>query len=169
MNEMHPAHQTERKPNEPIVGFRLRIDTMINSTRHLKGSREVSLAHTNLQRAFAWLGKALSASGSTSPYKDSFNPDSKTIEPTAEHTEDNLLSRWEAYPDQLARVKDFRAVVSEVKSDLNKFIRVPNGQETGYWYLEYLKQSFLALEEVTNSFGWELARIKKEQEQGSKL
>lgn len=164
MTELHPAHREERKPNQTIVAFRLRIDTMINSTRHLKGSREVSLAHTNLQRAFAWLGKALGASGSISPYKDSFNPESKTIEPTAEHTDDNLLSRWEAFPDQLARVKDFRSVVSEVRSDLDKFIQIPDGDEKGYWYFTYLKESFLALEEVNNSFGWELARIKKEQE-----
>lgn len=169
MNGMHPAHVEERKPNETIVGFRLRIDTMINSTRHLKGSREVSLAHTNLQRAFAWLGKALGASGSTSPYKDSFNPESKVIEPTAEHTEDNLLSQWEAYPDQLARVKDFRAVLSEVKSDLSKFIQVPDGAEKGYWYFQYLTQSFLSLDEASIWLGWELARIKKEQDQAPKV
>lgn len=167
---MHPAHVEERKPNETIVAFRLRIDTMINSTRHLKPSREVSLAHTNLQRAFAWLGKALCASGRTSPYKDSFNPDSKTIEPTAEHTEETLLSRWEAYPDQLARVKDFRAYLSQVRSDLNDEIqKAPDGLERGYWYFQYVTQSFLALEETSIWLGWELARIKKESEEGPKV
>lgn len=164
---MHPAHEVQ--PNATIVALRLRIDTLINSTRHLKGSREVSLAHTNLQRAFAWLGKSLGASGSTSPYKDSFNPDSKNIEPTAEHTEDSLLSRWEAYPDQIARVKDFRSVLSEVKSDLNKFIQVPDGAEKGYWYFTFLKESYISLEEVSIWFGWELDRIRREQDQAAKV
>jgi hypothetical protein len=42
-----------------IKEFRLETDYLINSTRYLRTSREVSLAHTNLQRAKMWLGKAL--------------------------------------------------------------------------------------------------------------
>lgn len=62
-----------------ITGFRLRMDMFINSFPFLLGSREVSLAHTHCQRAFMWLGKALGAAGSETPYKEANNPQSKTM------------------------------------------------------------------------------------------
>lgn len=159
MEKTHPAHQGDKAPNETIVAFRLSIDTMINSTKLLKPSCEVSLAHTNLQRAFSWLGKALGAFGSTSPYKESFNPASPNIEPTAEHTKRTFADRWDGM-DHTAQVKDFRAVLSDLKVDFEQFYGHERLPIAGLWGQVYLQEAFLALEEASIWFGWELARIR---------
>src|SRR6185295_19729255 len=105
------AHQI--KPS--IITFRQRIDMFINSFQYLLGSREISLAYTHSQRAFMWLGKALGETGSETPYKEANNPYSKTIEPTADHSETSLLNAlWEDLePTQTARVKSFRGLIAE--------------------------------------------------------
>ncbi len=71
---------------EQIKKIRIDIDAMINSTPYLRSSREVSLAHTNLQRGKMWLGKVLQTIGTPNPYPESSNPTNASIEPQAEHT-----------------------------------------------------------------------------------
>ena len=56
----------------------------------IRGSRERSLAVTKIQEAIMWLGMDLKAmreecaKGCDTPYPSSYDPSSKTIEPTAD-------------------------------------------------------------------------------------
>ena len=47
-------------------------------------SRERSISITKLQEAIMWLGMDLKALNTPNPYPESYNPDSQTIEPTAD-------------------------------------------------------------------------------------
>lgn len=49
-----------------------------------RGSRERSLSITKLQEAIMWLGMDLKDLGTPAPYPQSYNPESKDIEPTAD-------------------------------------------------------------------------------------
>lgn len=146
-----------------ITNFRRTLDMFINSTIYLRPGREVSLAHTHLQRAFMWLGKAQGAAGGESPYKESLNSQSKTIEPTADHSPTSLMNAlWDLpeYGTQTARVKSLRSLIVEHLKTFKPFSKAPNPFSDDYD--EYLKQSRLASEEASMWLGWELARIKKE-------
>jgi hypothetical protein len=56
--------------------------------QHLKdsprNSRERSISITKLQEAIMWLGMDLKDLGGPAPYPQSYNPESKAIEPTAD-------------------------------------------------------------------------------------
>lgn len=160
---MSDANVSATSPNS-IHQFRNIIDACINSTKYLNSSREVSLAHTQLQRAFMWQGKALGAAGGESPYKESLNSKSSVIEPTADHYDNNnIIARWDLIETtQTARIKDFRGLIVDIVKWFKDFIK--SSETAGPDYDLYLLQSRLALEEANMWFGWELARIKKEKE-----
>jgi hypothetical protein len=52
-----------------------------NSSRK---SRERSLVVTKLQEAIMWLGMDLKELGTPNPYPNSYNPESKVVDPTAD-------------------------------------------------------------------------------------
>lgn len=60
------------------------LDIQLQSLKALTPSRERSLAITKLQEAIMWLGMDLKRLNEPNPYPESFNPDSPTIEPTAD-------------------------------------------------------------------------------------
>lgn len=156
----HPAHQDSATLIGAIKAYRQRIDTMINSTKLLKPSREISLAYTNLQRTFSFLGKALGALGSISPYSESTNPQSKVIEPTAEHSTETFAERWKAL-DHTAQVKDFRGLIADQRTSFGNFIvERRNDPFIDIWFMGYLNQSFYAFEEANIWLAWELAKIR---------
>lgn len=70
--------------------LRLGIDANIQSLKAAKPSRERSLAITKLQEAVMWLGMDLKRISEenpgrySNPYPESYNPESKRIEPTAD-------------------------------------------------------------------------------------
>lgn len=163
MSEEKSAQDVAQAPAPSITYFRLRLDLYINSIPFIRPSREVSLAHTHLQRAFMWLGKAQGAAGSESPYKESFNHKAAAIEPIADHTDTSLLNNlWylPEYGTHTARVKSLRSLIAEHLKEFKPFSKAPNPFNDDY--AEYLKQSRLAAEEASLWLGWELARIKKE-------
>ncbi len=164
---------------ETIKSFRLRIDQFINSTSFLITSREVSLAHTNLQRSKMWLGKALGELKQPTPYPNSENPKNAVIEPQAEHTDSDLSEHWKtmvetsfesdkdlkkAYingnfnPVHIARVKDFRGEIETTAKGIKDFTRETNYVTSDY--NGYLYQSRYALEEAKMWLGMELDRIR---------
>jgi Ulp1 family protease len=165
MQEKKSTDSVAQAPAPSIVNYRRTLDMYINSILFIRPSREVSLAHTHLQRAFMWLGKAQGATGSESPYKESFNPQSATIEPTSDHSTTSLMdSLWDLpeYGTHTARVKSLRAQISEHLKGFTQLSKAPNAFNDDY--AEFLKQSRLAVMEASMWLGWELARIKKEQE-----
>lgn len=148
-----------------ITNFRLRLDMYINSTQFLRPSREVSLAHTHLQRAFMWLGKAQGAAGGESPYKESFNHKTPTIEPTADHSPTSLMNAlWDMpeYGTHTARVKSLRSLMADHIKEFKDFVKT--SESAGADYDMYLNQSRLAAEEASMWLGWELASIKRQQD-----
>lgn len=152
-----------------ITGFRLRMDMFINSFPFLLGSREVSLAHIHCQRAFMWLGKALGAAGSETPYKEANNHLSKAIEPTADHGHTSLMDAWWDIlePIQTVRVKSFRSLIATHVVEFNEWRKA--SESAGEEYELYLTQHKLAIQEVSMWLGWELSRIKKIQESSPEL
>lgn len=141
---------------------RLHIDKLINSTKFLIQSREVSLTHTNLQRAKHWAGKALGELGGETPYGNSEKPHEKTIEAQADHGNNHI--GFENIPHtQVAHVKYFREKCSQAifaYNEWNNSSEAPNGR-----YMKYIEQSIFALEEAKMWLGWELNRIKDFQEE----
>lgn len=165
---MSDQNLTGQVPVPSITGFRMRLDMYINSTIYLQPSREVSLAHTHLQRAFMWLGKAQGATGSESPYKESFNHKTPAIEPTADHGPSSLMDALWDLPDygtHTARVKSLRSLISDHLKEFKPFSVAPNQFSDDY--AMYLKESRLAAEEASMWLGWELASIKKHQDASS--
>jgi hypothetical protein len=153
-----------------ITSFRHQIDAAINSFPYMQSSWETSLAHTNLQRAFMWLGESLKATGSPTPYLNSSNPANSTIEPQADHTENNLVPRWQTIDQtQTARVKDFRYYLEQLIQNFRYFkLYHETNQEWEVSAFEHykacLQMSFMALIEAKCWLGWELNRIKKAKE-----
>jgi hypothetical protein len=157
------SEENVQAPKPSISGLRMSLDMYINSIPFIRPSREVSLAHTHLQRAFMWLGKAQGATGSESPYKESFNHKTPNIEPTADHSTTSLMNAlWDLpeYGTHTARVKSLRTQISEHVKTHKEFVK--NSESAGPEYDEYLKDSRKAAEESSMWLGWELARIKKE-------
>lgn len=146
-----------------IIGFRLQIDAAINSFPYMRSSRETEIAHVNLQRAFMWLGFSLKASGSSTPYVNSSNPANATIEAQADHTENNLVPRWQTIDQtQTARVTDFRYYLEQLIQNFKEWkIKI---ERCGAHYDACLHTSYMALIEAKCWLGWELNRIKKEKE-----
>lgn len=165
---MQKTEKTESNTQAPllsITNFRRTLDLYINSTPYLRPSREVSLAHTYLQRAFMWLGEAQGATGSESPHKDSFNHKTPAIEPTADHTSSSLMNAlWdmEEYGTHTARVKSLRSLIAEHVKNFHSWRKA--SESAGPDYDEFLKQSWLSVMEASMWLGWELANIKKQQE-----
>jgi hypothetical protein len=146
-----------------ITSFRHQIDAAINSFPYMRSSRETSLAHTNLQRAFMWLGESLKASGSPTPYVNSSNPANATIEAQADHTDNTLLPRWQTIDQtQTARVKDFRYYLEQLIQNFRQWKE--SSESAGPHYAACIQSSFMALIEAKCWLGWELNRIKKEKE-----
>lgn len=160
---------TTQQIQPSITTFRQRIDMYINSFPYLMSSREVSLAHTHCQRAFMWLGKAQGAAGSETPYKEANNPQSKVIEPTADHNVASLIHIWQdtIEPTQTARVKHIRALLAIHVSEFKSWRE--HSEAVSSEYQEYLTQHKLAIQECSMWLGWELARIKKIQESSVEL
>ena len=154
---------------EKITAFRLQLDAAMNSFPYLMPSREVSLCSTNLQRSFMWLGEALKATGSPTPYFNSSNQANATIEPQADHKDITLMPRWESIDQtQTARVKDFRYYLEQLIQKVRYFIRVEEDiidyENEYYEYLDCIENSYWALKEAKCWLGWELNRIKKAKE-----
>lgn len=149
-----------------IKAFRVEIDRAINSVNILNPSREVSLAHTSLQRSKMFLGKVLAELGTKNPYPESSNPESKKIEPEADKAEDNLMSRWSKLEEtQTAYVKDMRSYLQDKVDYFREFLEVNGDEITDTenvpWIMFYLLESCMALEEAKMWFGWELGQIRE--------
>ncbi len=72
----------EIKSNKEL---RVSLDKELQKLKSLKGSRERSLAITNLQQSIMWLGMDLKRLNEPNPYPDSFNPENTKIAPTADN------------------------------------------------------------------------------------
>lgn len=65
--------------------WRVELDGVLQKMKNAKPSRERSLSITKTQEAIMWLGMDLKRIGEgPNPYPSSYNPNSQTIEPTAD-------------------------------------------------------------------------------------
>lgn len=157
-----------------IRELRLEVDKFINYTHALNPSREVSLCHTNLQRAKAWLGMVLGELGTQTPYPVSSDPTSAVIEPQAEHFNQNIWVDPIKFPEeqpsleqtQTSHVKFFRKQIELYQS---KFENISleiytNCSELSGDMISYIQQSKFSMIEAKHWLGWELDRIRKQKE-----
>jgi len=141
---------------QTVRDWRFEIDGLIDAVKfELSPSREVSLCHTSLQKAKAWLGETLKAIGTANPYPNSSDPTNKTIEPQAEHGDQTRVVLTQ-YPTQLERVKAMR---STIQGRIDSLQSRPYGM--GYIEKETATKNLI---EAKHWLGWELDRIKTEQE-----
>jgi len=64
---------------------RVELDTVLQLLKVMAHSRERALAITKVQEAIMWLGMDLKAlAGGKSCYKEGYDPESTTVEPTAD-------------------------------------------------------------------------------------
>ncbi len=155
--EAGPSSFTEKE----IRGWRNEIDRMIAVVEvEFLSSREISLCRTQFQRAKAWLGEALKEMGTQNLYPNSSNPENKTIERQAEHGEMPPLT-FQQYDTQLERVKALRGVIQDQIDAMRPAI------ENAAYANKVLSSH--ALIEAKHWLGWELDRIRREQEGGTVL
>lgn len=64
--------------------WRKDLDAVLQPMKAAIPSRERSLAITKVQEAIMWLGMDLKRLGGTSPYAESYNPESPNVAPTAD-------------------------------------------------------------------------------------
>lgn len=64
--------------------LRVNLDEELQILKSLPGSRERSLAVTNLQQSIMWLGVDLKRLNEPNPYPESFNPLNAIVHPTAD-------------------------------------------------------------------------------------
>ena len=152
-----------------IKAIRYEIDTCINSIVHLAPSAEITLAKRELQRSKMWLGQLLGTLGTTNPYPESKNPESKVIEDQAEHSQITFLSvsGYENCKDQISKVKFFRQYIEGVCMSFKKDI-FENKDLKGKVSVEgmaFSNESYLRAIEAKMWFGMELNRIHESTKQ----
>lgn len=144
-----------------ITSMRQSIDVFINTANVLMKTREIALAHTNLQRAKHLLGLHLKAhSTMDNPYPNSSNSSNTIIDKQADHDEEKtLLPLFETKNiiSHLAIVKEFRSMIERLMNNgiYDNLLKLEKDR------LFYIQQSKLALEEAKCWLGWELDRIAK--------
>lgn len=103
-----------------IRSMRAQIDTFINTAKHFtehfgKRSREMSLAHTELQRAKHLLGLHLGFIGSENPYPNSMDSTNQIIDKQAEHNDVSLFPTFtnRNCDTDIKAVKEFRKILQD--------------------------------------------------------
>ena len=149
---------------DSMKAFRRKISTLVNSFSYIRSSREISLAHTNIQRAFSWLGLSLEFLENSARYAGSENPASLVLEP---------IEDWEFLGEEsiknlenhIQKVKMFRKLLTEMMKKLVIFEftkYIDSYKVNDPEFRRCISKSVDALTEAKFWFGWELARIKKE-------
>jgi predicted DNA-binding protein len=143
-----------------ISNYRQQADAILNTTRQLQSSREISLAITSLQRAFSWMGKTAKATGLQSPYKHGYNHKSPVVEPVADHQADRLLEGWlEIETNNVAKVKYIRNCIKKLVEEFDDFIsRALDKVKDKNKYLSAAEQASTSLTDAEIWLGWELIR-----------
>lgn len=137
-----------------IKSMRTTIDVFINTAKQFpQKSREISLAHTELQRAKHLLGLCLKSLGTDNPYPNSSDSKNTIIDKQAEHdAEKTLFPTFEesGCTTYIAMVKEFRAIIQRLLDNGTYAIAITNTPDN------YARESKLALEEAKCWLGWEL-------------
>lgn len=146
-----------------IKSMRTTIDVFINTAKQFpQKSREISLAHTELQRAKHLLGLCLKSLGTDNPYPNSSDSKNTIIDKQAEHdAEKTLFPTFEesGCTTYIAMVKEFRAIIQRLLDNGTYTIAIRHTPP-----YDYAKESKLALEEAKCWLGWELDAIANNKE-----
>lgn len=160
---------------QQVRTIRATIDTFINTAERFPvKSRELSLCRTDLQRAKHFLGLYLSlCMEAENPYPNSSDSTNTIIEPQAEHNNFDLFGVFNELgcdDEHVKMVKEFRQQIENCFNhyfDNNFILMAYNYQRHECKIIHpttYFHQSFLALKEAKMWLGWELDRIRKENE-----
>src|SRR3990172_6831127 len=146
---------------EQIHALRRTIDILILTVDIvIDASREVALAHTNLQRGKMWLGKVLQALGTPNPYPNSVDSANSVIDVQTDNPGKTLEDEFTGMGilgDQVKMVKELR---NRIQMQVDEMKRM---EAAGFATVEadrYWLQSRLAMEEAKMWLGWELDRIR---------
>lgn len=94
-----------------VKSIRMFVDDLMIQSKIITPSREISLAYTNMQRGFMWLGKVLQELNESNPYPESTNIASPKIEERTDQAKDSQTSfeqfRFEV-SDRTKAIKWFR-------------------------------------------------------------
>jgi hypothetical protein len=155
--------------------MRAQIDTFINTAKHFtehfgKRSREMSLTHTELQRAKHLLGLHLKMIGSENPYPNSMDSTNQIIDKETEHNDVTLFPTFanRNCDTDIKAVKEFRKILQDFLDnygmvglyDMN--VPVHNYIITPYT-MYYVTESFLAVQEAKCWLGWYLDAVREEE------
>lgn len=106
---------TESYPKR-VKEIRMFVDHLLIQSKKISSTREISLAYTNMQRGFMWLGMVLADIKEPNPYPESTNISSPKIEERTDQAKD-IPATFEGCPDVLDRtvcVKWFRLQLDNV-------------------------------------------------------
>lgn len=122
-NELVDYKEQLKSPSpEKVKQVRMFVDNLIIQSKEIKPSRETSLAYTNMQRGFMWLGKVLQGLDQPNPYPESTNIHSPKIEERTDQAKDSPIL-FEGCPfidgDQTASIKWFRNQLDSVINQID--------------------------------------------------
>lgn len=109
-SDTYKPAQVKTTNHKKVKEIRMFADHLLIQSKRLSSTREISLAYTNMQRGFMWLGVVLSDINEPNPYPESTNTASDKIEERTDQAKDSP-DMFEGCPDPLDRtacVKWFR-------------------------------------------------------------
>lgn len=152
-NELkRPSTQFLATPQK-VKEVRMFVDHLMIQSKNISPSREVSLAYTNMQRGFMWLGKVLQGLSEPNPYPESTNVNSAKIEERTDQSKDSpaMFPGMPNNGDRTANIKWFRANLDDVvsKIDFGYSNRAANNAEDAFaeakmWFGQELNNIRLA-------------------------
>lgn len=146
------AQLSEVSPQK-VKELRMFVDHLMIQSKNISPSREVSLAYTNMQRGFMWLGKVLQGLSEPNPYPESTNVNSAKIEERTDQSKDSpaMFTGMPNDGDRTTNIKWFRANLDDVvsKIDFGYSNRAANNAEDAFaeakmWFGQELNNIRLA-------------------------
>src|SRR5687768_10139564 len=109
MNQLHLEADAQLSQERKALSLILKV--VEDNSDHGPG---FTLSTINIKLASMWLGKAKGALGIKSPYPESFDPKSKTIEPKADVSKDEL--EIPEGLDNIGKIKFFRNELAKLEA-----------------------------------------------------
>jgi hypothetical protein len=152
---------------ESLKNWRLSLDMYANSIKVLPASREASLAFTAMQRAKMWLGKCMEELGTPTPYPQSENPDSKAIEPPADHTEETIFNSG-TESTETAKVKMLRQVLEKTIIGMKHGVSaIHEGAGNSHFFSIAIQEAYISAVDAKMWLGMRLGAIRETEQSKS--
>ncbi len=159
MNSLE-AQQRLREQRLAMSAIRISVETHFDIGTCERGKARAGLSF--ISDCFMWLGKALHHLGAPSPYPNSFNPESKQIEPSADIATGVDIK---PYADETAFIKGTRADLKQIGDQLTADIKhYHSAVDIGYAAEMAVQTAWVKINDALHRFGECLAEIREERE-----